>query len=178
MKLENTSYRFLALCIAALWLLGFAVAMWAPESVLTDSSIARTLQIVGALQNKMAGSSFPEVSALYFSIVWWAFPFLFLACWKWMNSEVGHAKSGLLFKSRLSFWNRLGLLLITPIWLFLAYVGFSLNDGGNTRFLFLGASRLHLALFGMTIPLGVAAMLALTCFSVKRSMSFNSEEKE
>lgn len=173
-----SSYRMMFIAVLIVWFLGFLVGAFVPTTVLTDSwalqryvsAMSFVVDPKGLISSK---SAFPEVTTLYHSIVCWSFPFWFLVWWKWMNSQIGIGKTDMIFKSRLSIWNRLVVLLLLPLWLFLTYA-FTLNHGGDTRLVAFGTSRLQLAIFGMAIPAGMAGTLALALFSIKRV--FTSEK--
>jgi hypothetical protein len=167
--------------ILAIWFAGFITATYAPTTVLTDYWLARTFAsmmsfVATPLGQSASRSSFPEVSALYYSIIWWSFPWWLLIWWKWANSQVGVSKTGILFKARLSLLNRFWFLVLVPLWFFLAYAGFRLNHGGDARLVSLGSSRLQLGIFGLGIPAGVAGALVFAFFSIKRAFTSNSGE--
>lgn len=176
---DRVSYRSLLTGILVIWLIGFLVGAWAPTTVLDDHWLARQYASVmsfvadprGLIQSK---SNFPQVTALYHAVIVWGLPLWFMLWWKWMNSQVGPNKTDMIFKASLSFGNRLTLLLLLPLWLFLAYAAFSLNHGGNTRMFAFGTSRLALAIFGMGGQIAASGMLALALFSIKRLITINN----
>ncbi len=173
---RGITYSTLFFAIFVIWLLGFLVGVFASTTVLTDN---RALQKYVSAMSFIANpkgliatkSTFPEVSAMYHAVVCWGLPFWFLVWLKWMNSQVGVSKTGVLFKTNLSWWNRLLLLLLVPFWLIMIYVVFNFNHGGDTRMIEFGTSRLQLALFGMGFQLCIAGMLAIVFFSLNRSIA-------
>ena len=178
---QGTTYRPLFIAILAIWFLGFAVGAFAPTTVLADNWVLHqyvsAMSFIANPKGLMAArSTFPEVSALYHAVICWSLPFWFLVWWKWMNSQVGVDKTSMIFKVKLSLWNRLVLLLLMPLWLFLTYAGFNLNHGGDTRMIAFGTSRLQLAIFGMGFQVGVTGSLALVFFSIRRFFTINQTE--
>lgn len=172
------TYRNLFIGIIVIWFLGFMVATFASITVLADNWALQKYVFVMSFVANPRGliatrSTYPEVSVLYHAIVFWSLPLWLLVWWKWMNSQLGLNKTDMLFKARLSFGNRLTLLILLPLWVFLTFAGFSLNHGGDTRMIAFGTSRLQLAVFGMAFQLGVAGTLAVTLFSIKRLFTFN-----
>jgi hypothetical protein len=171
-------YRLLFIPILVVWILGAFVGVLAPETVLTDNVMLQNyvsaISIVTDPKHLIGTkSSFPEVSTLYHSVVYWGFPFSLLLWWCWMNEQLQNNKTDMIFKPTLSFGNRLTILLLLPLWLFLTYVSFNLNHGGDTRIIAFGTSRIQLALFGMVFQFGMTGMLVLSIFSVKRLLTVN-----
>jgi hypothetical protein len=173
-----STYRIMFAAVLVIWVLGFLVGGFASTAVLTENS---TLQAYVSAMSFVANpkglisskSTFPEITALYYSIVCWSFPFWFSIWWKWMNGQVGVSKTDMIFKAHLSLGNRLVVFLLLPLWIFLTYA-FTLNHGGDTRLVAFGTSRLQLATFGMAFPAGMAGTLVLAIFSIKRV--FTSEK--
>jgi hypothetical protein len=175
---SGTTYRFLFKGIVIIWSLGFVVGAFAPTTVLADHWVLQqyvsAMSFVANPRELIATkSTYPEVSALYHAVIFWSLPLWFLVWWKWMNSQLGLNKTDMIFKARLSFGNRLTLLVLLPLWVFLTFAGFNLNHGGDTRMIAFGTSRIQLAMFGMAFQLGVAGTLALALFSIKRLFTFN-----
>lgn len=174
----GTTYRFLFVCIGVIWLLGLLVGLFAPITILSDNWVLQAYVSAMVFVTNPKGlmgtkSLYPEVSALYYAITIWSLPLWTLVSWKWMNSQVGSNKTDMIFKVHLSIANRLTLLLLLPLWIFLTYAGFSLNHGGDTRMIAFGTSRLQLAVFGVAIQVSVALTLSVALFSAKRFFSFN-----
>jgi hypothetical protein len=177
----GTTYRFLFACISVIWLLGFLVGVFAPITILSDNWVLQAYVSAMAFVTNPRGlmgtkSLYPEVSALYHAIAIWSLPLWTLFIWKWMNSQLGPNKTDMIFKVHLSIGNRLTLFLLLPLWIFLAYVGFRANHGGNTRLVAFGPSRMQLAVFGMGFHMAVATCVNLACFSLKRLLSFKKTE--
>jgi hypothetical protein len=169
------SNRILGVTIVALWLAGVIIATFSPITIISDH------KLVGAFVSLMSWimnsnghlgdkSQFSEVTVFYHSVVFLSLPFWLIVLWRWASSQVGISKTGLLFKEPLSFINRLSLLLLVPLWLFLAYAAIIFNNGQDTRLFAFGSSRLMLGLFGMAIPLAIASSLVLAAFSIKRAV--------
>lgn len=159
--------------IAALWLAALGIGLFAPHQVLVDVAALRAYEALVSHVSNPAGllgtkSTFPQVTRLYHAVVIWSFPAWLVACWTWMNRQIGPDRTDLLFKLRLSTANRLFMLLTLPLWLGLAYASLAMNHGGDTRLVAFGTSRLQLALFGMLWPAIGAALLALAAFSARR----------
>ena len=158
--------------LAVLWLAGGLVALFVPEDVLDMAVIRSYLSLVLPFANPkglMASrSDFPQVTLVYNAVVVWSLPAWVAVWWKWMNGQVGRDESGILFRRRLSLGNRLGLVVLLPLWMGLAYAGLTLNHGGDARLFAFGTSRVQLALFGMASPLAGATALVLAAFTVKR----------
>lgn len=180
---RGTTYGSLLIGIVAIWFLGFIVGVFAPTTVLADNwALQKYVSAMSFVANPRGliatKSTYPEVSALYHAVVFWSLPLWLLVWWKWMNSQLGLNKTDMIFKARLSFGNRLTLLILLPLWVFLAFAGFGLNHGGDTRMVAFGTSRIQLAMFGMAVHLGVAGMLTVTLFSIKRLFTFNKRGGE
>jgi hypothetical protein len=172
------SGAFLFGCIAALWAAGFGIATLASSDVLEQSALLRKYVAIMAPLADPRGlmgtrSSFPQVTALYYSVICWsAVPWLAI-WWRWMVQQIGTNKTDMLFKAHLSLGNRAALLILTPLWLALAYAFIFLNHGGDTRLVAFGTSRIQLGLLGMVFYIGVAGLLAITAFSIKRAIALN-----
>lgn len=167
------SHKKLFACLAVLWMSGIFVALFAPLDVLTGSELLGGLcgflfSLIDMCDLILMKSSFPEVSVVYFFIIWLSFPFWFLVLWRWMLRQVGGRGGGLIFKENLSPANKVALIFISPIWVFLLYVVVVLYDGGDSRLFKLGSSRIQLGFWGMVVPASTAALCSLVIFTMKR----------
>lgn len=169
------SFKKLFFCLGLLWLFGAFVALFAPLDILTSTGLWSGLCKFYLFSNicnlQSIKSSFPEVTVAYFLFGWLSFPFWLTLWWVWMSKQIGGKKGGMLFKYHLSIANKLFLVGILPIWIFLFYAVFFLYSGGDSRLFNLGSSRVHLALFGMVVPASSAGLLCLVVFTVKRVFS-------
>ncbi len=85
-----------------------------------------------------------------------------------MSGQIGGKTGGVIFKYELSVANKIFLIGLLPIWIFLFYAVVFLYAGGDSRLFNLGSSRVHLALFGMVVPASSAGLLSLVIFTIKR----------
>jgi hypothetical protein len=108
--------------IAALWLAALGIGMFAPHRVLDEWAAPRAYEALMSHVSNPRGllgtkSTFPQVTRLYHAVVIWSFPAWLVACWTWMNRQIGPDKTDLLFRLRLSTANRLFMLATLPLWL-------------------------------------------------------------
>lgn len=155
-------------------LVGLVIAAWSPHDVLAENSLAeRYVSLISAvlpLDRYASHSAFPQVAKLYYSIVWLAFPFALIATWAVCRERDGKG-DGLLFrpKDKLGFFPRVALLVLSPLWLFLAYVGL-FYWGGDTRLFAFGSSFLQLSMLGILGPILTAIALALGIGSLVKAI--------
>ncbi len=158
--------------VMAMWCVGIFIAIFAPIDILEKAPLLKTyvnqiLRLISSEGKLGSQSNFPQVTQLYYALLVWTIPFFFIISHSWMMTRVAKDRDGLLFKERLSMANKVWLILLLPIWVAFIYFA-SLNHGGDTRLVSFGASRWALGLFGIAFPLGVAAMMAVIAFSVRR----------
>jgi hypothetical protein len=163
--------------IFVIWAVAAACALWAPLDVVDKYPLLNwyvgvkheLLSLMGL--QKFVGypkSDFPQVSELYFSIAYLAIPFIFMLLWIWLRKSVGVARGGLLVKKELSALDRVGITLITLIFL-LVTLGIFIYQGGDPRkYILLGTSRYQLAYLGMVMPLGFSGALTISIFGFSR----------
>jgi hypothetical protein len=161
------------LCVGLLWLFGALVALFAPLDILTSAGLLDEFCEFAFLSANICDlhskkSSFPEVAAVYSFFSWLAFPFWIVIWWIWMSGQIGGKTGGVIFKYELSVANKIFLIGLLPIWIFLFYAVVFLYAGGDSRLFNLGSSRVHLALFGMVVPASSAGLLSLVIFTIKR----------
>lgn len=85
-----------------------------------------------------------------------------------MVNEIGKKNTGILFKKKLFFWQKLVLIIISPLWFYLFYVAVFLYSGEDSRLFDLGTSRIHLALWGMVVPCAAAGLICVGLFGAMR----------
>jgi len=167
----------LQFCLAAVVLLAFlgcALASVAPADVLSRSSLAQhfvsIVSIVLPLEQYGQRTPWPEVAKLYYAVVWLSFPFALIAAWEFLRARDGKS-DGLLFRprERLGVVPRLVLILLAPLWLFLAYVGYR-YWGGNTRLFDFATSFWQMSLLGILAPVLTALALALGVGSLVKAL--------
>jgi hypothetical protein len=161
-----------AYVVLILWCAGLMAALFSPTDVLDKSKALKifvdaVLSWINPRGNLGSRSNFPQITQLYYALVAWAIPFFVVIFNSWMQTRVGRDRGGLLFRKNLAMPCKLFVVLLLPIWVALIYFA-SLNHGGDTRLFLLGSSRLALGVFGVLISLGVGALFALICFSVRR----------
>lgn len=174
---SSMTFRRLFLLVLLIWIVTFAIGLFAPRSVLSDheplkiyaDAVSSLIDVAGSNYQR---SDFPEVSKLYHSISILSLPLWICIWFKWMRGQVGRSKDGVLFKDRIGVAGRLIGLALVPLWIFLAYA-FLLNHGGGTRLFQFGSSRTQLALFGMAFAAGMGGLVSLAAFSVWRAFSTN-----
>lgn len=158
--------------ILALGVLGWAIALFAPDDVLEHPLFRSYASLMAPLVNPRGllgtRSAFAQVAVLYHSVVIWTLPAWLVVWWRWMNGRVGVDRTGILFKPRLSLGNRIALLVLLPLWVALGWGLFTLNHGGDTRVFAFGSSRVSLAFLGLAVPAALAVLAALAAFSVRR----------
>ena len=119
--LKNIEYRKLFIIVGLIWIIGFLVATLATPDVISSSNVLSSFCKWVECRSWMKDSKFPEISILYFSIVWISFPFWMCIWWKWMISRVGKDESGIVFKEKIMMKHRFLLIICLPIWGFLSY---------------------------------------------------------
>lgn len=85
-----------------------------------------------------------------------------------MLRQVGRQSGGIIFKEDLNVTNKIALICISPIWVFLLYVVVVFYDGGDSRLFKLGSSRMQLGFLGMVVPASAAALSSLVIFTIRR----------
>lgn len=176
------SFRAVMMLIFVIWVVGALIALLAPLDIIASNAFARLFVSMTSSVFNPSGllgkkSDFPEVSIFYFSVVWLSFPLWFMLAWRWAKQMVGNPKSkgGIVFKVRLSIFDRLLIIAFTPLWILIAHSAYFFNLGQNIWLLDFGTSRLHLGLFGIIVPAGVGFLLACAIFGVCRSLSFGGK---
>lgn len=166
------STRHMTRLTFAIWLLGLLVAWHAPLDVLDTYTIARSYtNIIGyvfPLDVYSSKSNYPQVSTLYNSIAWPLLPVLFVLSWRniltWRGGVFSKDKSKLSISDHIILTFLAGpFFLVVGIFLLVAF------HGGDTRNASFGSSRMDLALWGLTIPIGVAFFIAVGIASFKKS---------
>lgn len=117
-----------------------------------------------------SGASFPDATKVYYSFSWLMAPLFFIICWRWGKASDGK-HDALLFVSseKLTIWNRLGLLLLTPVWAGLCIGGWYAFDGGDARLFKVGSSLTMLVCFGWVAPAALGSSSFLFLASIKKA---------
>lgn len=155
-----------------IWAAGAVAALLCTPSCAASSPLLKAYVELMSLFVDPHGHGFPKsnwplITALYYSITYWSIPFFTLAIWRWMLRSIGHVESGVYFKRHLSLGNKAIILLFIPVWSALLLAA-TFNQGGNTRLIDLGTSTVHLALFGIVFPCGIALCISTIFFSFMR----------
>lgn len=171
---RGLSSKARSVCYAAIiviGMIGFLVAMYAPQDVLERSGVAAwyfslASIVFPAVDANRTNPAFRQIASLYYAITWLAFPFFFLLWWNHLRTR----KSGILVKPRstLTLGNYLVLFAAIPFFFFFCWVATFLWHGGDTRHVAFGNSLTVLACFGLIRPWAVAAFLALGLAPLKK----------
>jgi hypothetical protein len=118
-------------------------------------------------------SDFPDAARIYFSFTVPMCITFYGLIWRWAKSNDGKASNGLLFVKNEKFGvaHRLGLILLTPLWIALIAGGWLGFLGGNSRLFHLGTSLPALISFGWIFPAGIAVCLFLFIGSIKKALT-------
>ena len=169
--------RPIVVCVAvtvSLALIGLLIVVTAPPDVLAQSGIARAyvsmMSHVLPLDRYASNTAFPQIAKLYYGIIWITFPFVLVVIWAIFRAADGKS-NGLLFraKDKMSLWTRAAMLVLSPLWFFLAYVGV-IASGSDTRLFNFGSSLWQMGTLGMLIPLATALSLALGIGSIVKAI--------
>lgn len=175
---EGISYEYQRKWLIPIFLAGFLIAIFSPTTVLSDNKLlsiyadtmAQTISLCGGKKNK---SEFPEVTKLYLATTCWSIPFVFLVCWKYLNSQI-NIQDTPLFRDPKTIMGRIQLSAILIFLLTLLSLTLMSDSTGKDTRAHTHDARFNLGLFGiLTGGSGVAALTAGFLFSAKRLFTFN-----
>lgn len=169
---RRRSTIWLLFSVACIWLLGLFIANHAPEDILIQSSIARsyvdfTTWCWPRIEQYAQKSKFPQVALLYNAVIWIALPMLSVLVWRYLKTR----QAGLLVKQTLRVTEYFVLIVAC---LFYAAIGVSFLffwNGSDVRIVNFATSRQSLGIFGMGIPLSVAAFLTPVVAGAKKILT-------
>ncbi len=163
---------WLLCAVGGIWLLGFLIANYAPEDVLTRSAVARGyVDLVVECWSRMAQyaqkSKFPQVALLYNAVVWLSLPMQVVLVWRYLKTR----QTGLLVKPRLKVTEYFVLMVACLFYAAIGVVFLFFWNGSDVRTVNFASSRQSLGIFGMGIPFGVAASLTPVVASAKKMLT-------
>jgi hypothetical protein len=114
------------------------------------------------------------MARLYNAVVWPALPIHYALWWAWLKNAQGRSDAGydvpmFRMKPKLSSADRILLGVLGPVFLILGVGMFIYFDGGNTRLVNFGTSRVQLAIFGALGPITSAAGICVGLAGLKKA---------
>lgn len=161
--------------ILVIWTVAALCAVYLPPDVAHDIGLINPIPFIWKSLSGWRGflkSDFPEISSIYYSIIWTTFPLFFSLIWNWLKKSMRDNATGLLAKPILGFSDKILIIFSIPIFMLLTY-GIAIgNEGQGLRYLELGKSKVDLAIFGIIAPAVAAISLAIVTFGTSRILGF------
>jgi len=161
--------------ILAIWGVAALSAIYLPLDIARQIELINPVPLVWKGISGWRGfvrSDFPEISSIYYSIIWLSYPVFFYIIWNWLKSCMEKGVNGLLVKHSLSLGDKIFIIFSIPVFLLIIY-GIAIgNEGQGLRYLELGKSRSDLAIFGIVAPVAAAICSVVIAFGIFRVFNF------
>lgn len=177
MHFFNGLPRLPVVLILAIWSVAALCAAYLPSEVARDIDSINPMPSLWKALSGWKGflkSDFPEISSLYYSIVWFSYPLFFYILWRWLEACMKKGIDGLLVKPDLKLSDKALIVFAIPVFALLTYGIAMGNEGQGLRYLELGSSRFDLAMFGIIAPAAAAICSVIVVFGLSRLFGFGS----
>lgn len=158
------------LAIALIWLFASAVTLIVTDECaknIDDYNIFKYIMHYFFGWKGFHKSDFPEVSGIYFSLIWFTFPFFIKIAMETYNDHINNNEIPI-FRGKMTFFKLIHLLMMIIILLALFIFVVKYYDGSNLNGLNVGTSKNDLALFGIIFPFISAHLLTIVVFCIKK----------
>jgi hypothetical protein len=172
---KNKTTLSLFTIIILVWLIGFFVAVFSPENVLSTypflSNYVDLINVFLTVKRYSSKSHFPQIALLYNAIILPFFPLYLALGWRYWLAQT---KGGLAIRlqkdiKQFSFGDYCFLLFFAiPLLSMVGWAALFIWNGSDTRMASIGSSRFQLGLIGIFIPLLSALLFAGAVLSIKK----------